>query len=132
MQGNELCADVFPNSCSPQALPLDASIVFKVRLQNVIPAYPDHLRHIFNTMSLDGAIKIQDLQSLQKNSKFISKHVIWALYNINIHSNFMLFDIIFLLIYHQKEIPKYLYLLRKGRMWHYAKLGIRINIHAFE
>lgn len=82
MQQNELCADVFPNSCSPQALPLDASIVFKVRLQNVIPAYPDHLRHIFNTMSLDGAIKIQDLQSLQKNSKFISKHMSYGHYTI--------------------------------------------------
>lgn len=82
MQGNQLYADVFSNSCSPQALPLDASIVFKVRRQNVIPAYPDHLRHIFNTMSLDGAIKIHDLQSLQKNPKFISKHISYGHYTI--------------------------------------------------
>lgn len=74
MRENQLCTDAFSVSCSPRAFPLDASIVFKVRCQKVIPAYPNHLRHVFKTMPLDGAIKIHNLQSLQKNPKLISKH----------------------------------------------------------
>lgn len=37
MQENQLCIDALSDSCSPQMLPLDASIVFKVNFQNVIP-----------------------------------------------------------------------------------------------
>lgn len=86
MRENQLCTDAFSVSCSPQALPLDASIVFKVNCQKVVPAYPNHLRHVFKTMSLDGAIKIHNLQSLQKNPKLISKHTSYKHYIILIYS----------------------------------------------
>jgi len=99
MRENQLCIDAFSDSCSPQTLPLDASIV--------IPVQPNQLRHLLKTISLDVAIKTHDLQSLKKKSQAHFKaHITSALYNINIQSNFMLlFSIIFLLI-HQKTIQK--------------------------